>query len=165
MAEDIQDQSKRITKDMEAAAKLGKSYELTADKSKILLKAQDQLQNSLKSLSSQVKQTEESVDGLKDSFSRVQQNLLLVKNAFNAPKETLRSFADDAMRSGESLMKMYASFGGLVFDKQIKNATKSVADLEGQFKELQKELQDLEAKANPVQHLGPTNIVCGPFIF
>lgn len=149
MADDVQDQAKRILKDMESAAKLGKNYELTADKAKILVKAQGQLENSLKSVSAQIKKTEDAIDDLKDSFSRVQQNLKIVKEAFDAPKATLRSFADQAMTSGESLMKMYAAFGGLVFDKPIKDAVKSVADLENQLKEL----QDLEAKANPVQHL------------
>jgi len=149
MADDIQDQAKRIIKDMDAAAKLGKTYTITADQSKILIKAQNELKGSLQNVSSQSKKTDDSVKQLTDSFSKFQTNLVSVKEAFDAPKTALREFADRGMESGADLMKMYAALGGLVFSKPIENATKAIEGFENQLKEL----QDLENKSNPIKGL------------
>lgn len=149
MADDIQDQAKRITKDMEAAAKLGKTYTVTADQSKVLIKAQNELKNSLQNVSSQSKKTDDVVKQLTDSFSKLQENLEEVEKAFQKPKAALRQFADRGMETGDDLMKMYAALGGLVFSKPIENATKAVENLEKQLQEL----HDLENKANPIKGL------------
>jgi len=143
------DAAKILQKAADQTRSTGKAYELTADQIKILAKAFNSMQDASSSASDEIRKSKKTVDDAIDSFTHFQEALITVGNAFENPKRTLRSFADSASMTADDLMKMYSAIGGLVFNKPIKDATKSVQDLENQLKEL----QDLEAKANPVKAL------------
>lgn len=143
------DAAKILQKAADQTRNTGKAYELTADQIKILAKAFNKMQDAASSASNEIRKSKKTVDDAIDSFTHFQEALITVGNAFENPKRTLRGFADLGLSTGKDLMEMYSALGGMVFSKPIKDATKSVQDLENQLKEL----QDLEAKANPVKAL------------
>jgi hypothetical protein len=143
------DAAKILQKAADQTRNTGKAYELTADQIKILVKAFNSMQDAASSVSNEIRKSKKTVDDAIDSFTHFQEKLIEVGTAFENPKRTLRGFADLGLSTGDDLMKMYSALGGMVFSKPIKDATKSVQDLENQLKEL----QDLEAKANPVKAL------------
>jgi len=143
------DAAKILQKAADQTRSTGKAYELTADEVKKLAKAFNSMQDAASSASDEIRKSKKTVDDAIDSFTHFQEALITVGNAFENPKRTLRGFADLGLSTGNDLMKMYSALGGMVFSKPIKDATKSVQDLENQLKEL----QDLEAKANPVKAL------------
>ena len=113
MDPDTQDKARKLTDQLRESQRKGaKDTKFTADQTKILIKAYDELSDMAASASKNIRE--------------LGKELTTVTDAFENPASTFSDILHEGLRDGQGLLKTFGAIAGLMFDGPIKKANEEL---------------------------------------